>query len=351
MKLKFTPLFITLIFFGAILLYLIKDQLPLFIFAFVVATVARPLYERIKKKFKGKELTASLFTTFLILLIVIVPFFLILSISINQISTLIEDFNNQTAGKIIDISWLTNFIERYSKELAGQLSKSSQISNQRILEIAGEVFAFVGDFVKNNLIPVIRGGVSLGISFVAFFFFLIFTFPAREKIVQFLENVTPLTKKQHREFITRFEHITRNTFSSTIAAMFSSGIVNGFILWILGVPYFLFWSMLLFFGAIIPFVGGLIITGIGIYLFITGQPGKGIVLLLWSNLVAANVDNYVRIANKSEKGIPMLLSLISILGGISVFGPLVGFIYGPILASFFYTAAILYQEERGNKNK
>ena len=81
-------------------------------------------------------------------------------------------------------------------------------------------------------------------------------------------------------------------------------------------------------------------------MIVMGQWVQGIVLLVWGALVISSVDNVVRpkVMGQGEEGLPEVVTLISVLGGIRVFGFL-GFIYGPLVVGLCLTAVQIYREQ------
>ncbi|MFC1710255.1 AI-2E family transporter [Patescibacteria group bacterium] len=343
-------LLIVFLVFGVLTFYVIRSYIPLALLAFVTATIANPIYQKVLKKFKGKELFSSVIVTAGLILVVVIPFILLFWVAISQLANVIGDVQQKIASGEID---LTIFEDRYDDAIS-QLTVKLEDPNVDKKAFADAVVKSTDStmrFIGENVIPAVSSVINLVMGAMIFFFIVIFMFPARKRILQYLVDVTPLKKDFHLRFYKRFESITRLTFFSTIASMFVAGFANGFILWVIDFPNVLFWSLLLFFGSIIPYMAGAIVFGLGLFLLLSGNIMEGAVLLLWSSLVAGNLDSLIRIKilRKDGEGLPDLLTLLSVIGGIQVFGPLLGFLYGPIIASFFYTAALLYQEEKKRK--
>ena len=74
---------------------------------------------------------------------------------------------------------------------------------------------------------------------------------------------------------------------------------------------------------------------VAIYLMVSGDVTKGVILLAYGVLVISLVDNFVRpiLVGKDTK-MPDYLVLIATLGGIAVFG-INGFVLGPVVAAMF----------------
>ena len=84
-----------------------------------------------------------------------------------------------------------------------------------------------------------------------------------------------------------------------------------------------------------------------LFLFFTGATTSAIGLLIWGVVAVGLVDNILgpKIVGSGAKLHPFLI-LLSILGGISFFGPL-GFLFGPLTLSLLFAFLEIYSTIRG----
>jgi predicted PurR-regulated permease PerM len=83
--------------------------------------------------------------------------------------------------------------------------------------------------------------------------------------------------------------------------------------------------------AVLPFAAVLVWGTVGIGLIVAGSWAQGIGLLIWGMVAVSSVDNLVRASILSNTArLPYLQSLIALIGGVAVFGPL-GLFIGPAL--------------------
>ena len=82
-----------------------------------------------------------------------------------------------------------------------------------------------------------------------------------------------------------------------------------------------------------------------IFLFATGQTIPAIGLLIWAVILVGTVDNLLNpmLISKKIKISPFLI-LFSVLGGISLLGP-IGILIGPLAISLLYTLISIYRNE------
>ena len=95
------------------------------------------------------------------------------------------------------------------------------------------------------------------------------------------------------------------------------------------------------FASLIPVVGAAIIwIPAAVYLFVSGQWGYGLFLVLWFSVVVGLLDNLIRpLFMKGPANMSTLLIFFSIMGGLNYFG-LIGLLYGPLI--FGLTTVLLY---------
>jgi predicted PurR-regulated permease PerM len=129
------------------------------------------------------------------------------------------------------------------------------------------------------------------------------------------------------------------------------GILVGFGFYLFDVPSPAIWGFVAAISSIIPTIGTSMVTIPGVlFLLFTGHPLPALGLLIWAITAVGLIDNFLApIIIKSGVNIHPFLILMSVLGGIAVFGPL-GFIIGPVLLSLLFTLFDLYPMMFGNNS-
>jgi predicted PurR-regulated permease PerM len=121
------------------------------------------------------------------------------------------------------------------------------------------------------------------------------------------------------------------------------GVLTGVGFWIFGVSHPVIWGAVAAVASLIPAIGTSFVNIPAIiFLLATGQLYQGLGLLVWAAVAVGFVDNLVGpyLINRGVKIHPFLV-LISVLGGISFFGP-IGFIAGPVVLSLLFALLELY---------
>ena len=100
----------------------------------------------------------------------------------------------------------------------------------------------------------------------------------------------------------------------------------------LGAP--VFWGVMMGFLSLLPFVGTwLVWVPAAVWLIVSGQLVKGVILIVLGGAVVSSIDNILRPAILSGRTqMNGLLMFISLLGGVTVFG-LLGIVLGPLITA------------------
>jgi len=108
--------------------------------------------------------------------------------------------------------------------------------------------------------------------------------------------------------------------------------------------------------SLLPYIGaGFVWFPAGIYLLFIGKIWQGVFLLIWGIFAVSMIDNVVRAyIIKGKAQIHPILIILSILGGISLFG-FWGVFLGPLIISIAITVFHIYELEykwhKKQKNK
>ena len=119
--------------------------------------------------------------------------------------------------------------------------------------------------------------------------------------------------------------------------------------WVLGVPGVILWAFTLTACAMIPAFGSFLVWGpVALYLGLTGHWGKAALLALWGGLIVSTIDNILYpILVGSHLRAHTTIILLSVLGGIALFGP-IGIVLGPILFTIATDLLEIWHSRTGN---
>lgn len=322
-------------FFGllAIVSYIVWQIISPFVsslaLAAIIVTICYPLFRRVQKIVPGKSRPlAAILTTFIVLLIVIFPFvFITYSLSQEAFSVVSLLNSDQTfvQEKLSSIeSEVTRFFPGFDPDFVDYLKTAA-------------------DFVKERFSAWF---VSLASTLFMFFIAMIGTyyfFKDGQKFTKKLIAISPLPDDQDEIILRRLANAVRGVATGTLLIALIQGTLTAIGLSIFGFERAVLWGTIAAFGALIPSVGTSIVFIPSVtYLVLTGQYFFAIGLSVWGMTAVGLIDNLLG-PYLMSRGNPIhpFLMLISVLGGISVFGP-IGFIVGPVVVSLLIVLLELY---------
>lgn len=200
---------------------------------------------------------------------------------------------------------------------------------QWAFENVGQIFSSTAQLVFHTFI-----------FFVALYYLLV----DRKKIHTLALDLSPFTDKLDDKILKRISRTVRSVVFGALIIAIVQAVFATIGMAIFGVPGALLWGSLVIIAAQVPMLGvALIMLPAIVYLAVTGSIGAAIGLLVWSVIVVGLVDNLLSpklIGSKTKMN--ELLILISILGGLQLFGA-IGFILGPTILAGVMVIVELYK--------
>ncbi|HNT30254.1 MAG TPA: AI-2E family transporter [bacterium] len=337
--------------FGLLFFWVIKPYLGMLVIGLVIAFLFDPLYQKLVKKFRGRTSWAAFICTWLVVLCLIIPIIVVLSIAANQALAFANLIQKNIASGAISLDNLKIFLENLARRLPGDVDWDTVQSIVKLESLLITVGGKMADLVSAQAVDLLQNSLKIFTDFMVFVFVMYYLFPDKERILRKLTQLSPLDDEEDAIFIRRFESMSRSILKGNFLIAIVQGVLGGTMFAILGLPSAVFWGMMMMVCSLIPLGSGLIWIPAGMILLIVGSYVKGIILLLFGFAVISTIDNVIRakILEKEETHLPPLVTLVSVLGGIKVFG-FIGFLYGPMIAMLCLTAVEMYQE-RQNQHK
>lgn len=297
---------------------IIKPILISIITGLILAYIFMPLFKKVLKYFKNKNLSAFT-SSFLIILIVLASLWFLVPLAIQQTVDLFEVTQN------IDF-----------REFVNTVFPTSTDSFQR--ETAAMIFRFIGDLTTsavNGLIGFILNlpTVLLNLAVIIFVFF--FTLRDSDILKEFVSGISPFRKEKEKALVQRFKEITSSIIYGYIIIGIIQGIALGVGLLLFKVPRPLTLTLMAIFASILPMLGPwLIWVPVVLYFIATGNVLSAIGFAIYGGLFVSLIDNFLRpyiVARKT--GTSSVIVLIGMIGGLLVFG-ILGIILGPLILSY-----------------
>ncbi len=213
------------------------------------------------------------------------------------------------------------------------------------INLSSKISEFIS-FVSNNIAQIFS--TTLSVLFFLFLFLLsIFHFlKDGESWRKTLIRLSPLADSNDEKIMERFSRAINGVMLGVLLISMLQGVMMGIGLTLFSVPHPALWGVMAFFSALIPMMGTSLVSIPSIaFLFFTGHTNAALGLLVWAILMVSLIDNFLSPLFISKKiNMPSLLILFSVLGGLSLFGP-VGILIGPLVISLLYTLISIYRNE------
>ena len=292
--------------------------------AITFAILFKPLYRFILKLTGGLPSLSALATMILVLVVIITPLTLITWQAGQEMVNAYYSYNSEAT--ILPIKdYLTNFSLPPSLDL-------QQVQTEVADWLIPKISPFFGGVVKTIL--------SIIIFFLSFFFLLRDSLYFRERI----KELSPLTGDETNMVIRKLSIATNSIVRGSILVAIIQGILTGIGFTIFSVPQPLLWGLVATFAALIPGIGtALVLTPGIIYLYFTVGTVNAVGLLIWGVIAVGLIDNILgpTLVGRGVQIHPLLI-LLSVLGGLALFGP-VGLLAGPLVLSLLFALIPIYR--------
>jgi predicted PurR-regulated permease PerM len=316
----------------------------------VVAYVFYPIYIKLEKYVKYRNVRAALVSAFIILLFIGPLFLIVDSAAPDARYVYVRAKQKILAGELIDVSCpvgkettlcavsqrIQQFVKdpdvRYYLEDAVNKGTSFILSTTSAI-----VFA----------LPIIF--INLFVTFFAIFYFL----RDGKELTNYIKHLLPVNPNHKERIFKMFQNTAHAVVYGSLVVALIQGALGGLGFWMFGVSSPLLWGVVMALFALVPFVGTAVIwLPTGLIMLLTGTADgdatlvwKGAGLLLYGFFIVSGIDNVLKPMLIGERsGVHPVLILVGVLGGLAVFGA-VGFIIGPLVLAVFKAFLDIYHRE------
>ncbi len=338
-KFRRTVVIISVIVISAIFFMMIRGFLMAILMAGIFSALAKPLYRRFERWYRGRRGLASISTLLIIVFLILIPLGGLLGIVAAQALKVGQSITPWIQKQLADPAGLAGLLEK--------LPFYEQIApyQQEILTRVGELVGSVSQFLISGLSSATVVTVTFLLQLFIFLYTMYFFLMDGDKLLARIMYYLPLEEHDERRLLGRFTSVTRATLKGTAVIGILQGGLAGLAFAVVGIPSAVFWGTIMVVLSVIPGIGtGLVWAPAAIILAATGHVGAAIGLAVFCGLVVGSLDNILRprLVGKDTQ-LPELLIFFGTLGGIFFFGVL-GIIIGPIVAALFVTIWEIYGE-------
>lgn len=201
-------------------------------------------------------------------------------------------------------------------------------------------------YVSNHIASIFSTTISAFFSFLLMLLVIFYLLKDGAGLKESLMRLSPLGKENDERIITRLTLAVNGVIKGSLLMAMGQGILLGFGFWIFHVPNGALWGVVAAVLSFIPTFGtSLVSVPAIIFLFATGHTLGALGLLFWATVIVGLMDNFLGpLVVGRQVHLPSILVLFSVLGGISLLGP-VGILVGPLTMSLLYTLVSIYRNE------
>jgi predicted PurR-regulated permease PerM len=291
-----------------------------------------PLYQKINGLFpKRINWLASIITILTFLVILGIPLLFLGSIVFNQFQNLYSSLN------VVD-----------SKPLLSSLAQSinNLLPTGFSFDVQREITNFVASLsgnIKGFFTATLHTVFMLLLAMLTVFYFLKDGVSIRKKIV----DMSPLDETQTNTLLKTLTDTINGIMKGYIAIGIAQGLLMGIGLALFGVPHPALWGVVTGIASMVPMIGTAFVSVPAIvYLLIVGSDTSAIGLGIWALTLVGTIDNFLNpLIIGKQTDLPPLVILFSVLGGITMLGP-IGILVGPLAVSFFRALLAIYRTEK-----
>ncbi|WP_020656720.1 AI-2E family transporter [Massilia niastensis] len=324
-------------------LYVLRPFLPAILFAAAVVISSWPLYLRLLALMRGQRTAAALTITLSLTLLIIAPLSMVaynladdVAKGFEELRYLVEHRELMPPSWVREIPLVGTSIDNYLRELIASREQMVGLA-QRMLEPARRWL--------------VAGGIMLGtgvaqMSLAAFVSFFLY------RDGHLLLDVVAVTMRkvmgEGAESVSKtVSQTVRGVMYGLLGTALAQAVVAAIGFAIAGVPAVPLLSTMVFLSSLVPVGPPMIWGGAALWLFMQGETGWAIFMVVWGAFLISGVDNVVRPMLISRgSSLPFLLTLLGVLGGVIAFG-FVGMFIGPVLLAVGYS---LMSEWTGTKD-
>jgi len=323
---RYVLLVVSIIGLAGLMLMGLAEYLTAFLAAGILFVVFRPWWEALVHRRHWNRRLVALGLLLITLVVLVIPFYALTSLLIDRLVA----FSRQP-DQVMDV------LHKLEKATGFQFTAQMNL-RQLLAQGAKQVSRWLPSLASsaaNFLMIVVLMLITMYFMFMHETYFLL----GLRRYLPFRgETLTELGDSLKN-------NVNANVLGQVLVSLVQ-GVLTGLTLWIFGVPDALFWGVVAFFLAFVPFLGTPLVWGpAALYQYSHGAHGQALGILLVGVIIIVNIDNVLRIILAKRMGdIHPLVTLLGLVLGIRIFG-IIGLVAGPLLVSYFLVLMEVFRRE------
>jgi len=327
--------FLSLIILSALILgYIFLPYLNAIILVIFFTVLFKPIHNYIKKALPKYKNLANALTVIISIIIILGPIAFFVFQILKEAQLLYTQFSRGNAGTLVDFVTVT--INKYAPWLEIDF-----------VQYAKQFFGLVVDNIGTLFTAIAGFGITLLLATIGFYYLL----RDGQLIKRSIIKISPLSADNTEEIFNKLETMADSVIKGSIIVVIFQGIFVGLGFFMFGLENPVLWGAISIIAALIPFFGTMLIfIPAALSLALTGNFFMALGFASWCFIVGMFADNILRprLIEKKSNVHPVLI-LLSVLGGLTLYGP-TGFLIGPIALSLFLTLLDIYPSVLSKNN-
>jgi predicted PurR-regulated permease PerM len=325
---------------AGLVLWLVRSYLDIIVFSLMMVIILKPVHDAFLYWLRGRTGLATLMTLLTFFMVVIIPAWLMLRVTSEQVIAIAASFTDTDA---VQPDYIAAFQAQYNELLqAIPFAETFRLGAEQVAELTATI--------RTLIFSLARILVNLGLSIPGLFARLIVflsivavLLPNYSRFVQRLILLSPLEDEVDRLYLRKIKSMVWAMVVGILIIALVQGLTMGIFFWLAGVPYTPLWTLLAVVAATLPLGASLIAIPVGVVLLILEDYLGGLIVLAGYLLVVANLDTLLRPRLVSKEAyLNAALVLLGALGGYELFG-FFGVVYGPVIMVMLLTTLDVYE--------
>ncbi len=321
--------------------WVLRPFLPALVWATMIVVATWPLLIALQARLGGRRWLATLVMTLVIMVIIVAPVGVAVSTiadHTNEIAGLAGRLKNLTLPQPPDwVAGIPVVGARVAAEWGKFAADGANELGRLIAPYSGQVGAWVVSNVGTAGMLVLHLLLTIALSAVLY--------ASGETGANGVRRFAlRLAGERGRQTVELAGGAIRAVALGIVVTALTQSVLGGIGLAIAGIPYAGVLTALMFILCIAQLGPTLVLAPAVIWMFWTDQFAWGIVLLVWS-VIVASLDNVLRpLLIKRGADLPLLLIMSGVIGGLLAFG-IVGLFVGPVVLAVSYTLLKAWMDE------
>ena len=340
-------------FFFAVFLFLLY-QLYLFLSPFlaplvwagILALTFYPLTAWLARVFGGRRTLVALTLVLAVTIVAIIPSFLLGSLLVREATGAYRRLQ-----EAVQHGELVQLVEHIRVSRVGGLwMRIAPLFEQLSVDLSDLLLRatnWVSDQIVGQATSLARNVLFSVVNFILMLVALFFFFRDGEAMAARVRDLLPMERTHKEAVFARLYTTLSAVVQSMVVTAVTQGVLAGLGYWLIGgLTFSVFLGFITGLASFLPLAGPAFVwSGAAAYLALTGHVGRAIALAVWGAAVVSTADNFIKpLFIGGRANLPTFLLLMSILGGLKVYGFL-GVFLGPVVLAILFAFVDIYREE------